>query len=104
MRAFTLDSFDTPPALREDLPTPAVAEDHLLVRVQASSVNPVDAFIAAGALKGMADHQFPSSWVATRWPPTTPWASVPMPPCWSSGPPAGWAASPCSWPPTPAPE
>lgn len=59
MRAFTLDSFDTPPGLREDLPTPGIANDQLLVRVQASSVNPVDAFIAAGALKGMAEYEFP---------------------------------------------
>jgi len=59
MRAFTLDSFDTPPGLREDLPTPQVGPDQLLVRVQASSVNPVDAFIAAGYLKAMAEHTFP---------------------------------------------
>jgi NADPH:quinone reductase len=59
MRAFTLDSSDTPPGLREDLPAPQVGPDQLLVRVQASSVNPVDAFIAAGYLKGMAEHEFP---------------------------------------------
>ena len=59
MRAFTLDSFDTSPGLREALPTPQVGDDHLLVRVQASSVNPVDAFIAAGYLKDMFPHEFP---------------------------------------------
>jgi NADPH2:quinone reductase len=59
MRAFTLDSSDTPPGLREDLPTPQVGPDQLLVRMQASSVNPVDAFIAAGYLKAMAEHEFP---------------------------------------------
>jgi NADPH:quinone reductase len=59
MRAFTLDSFDTPPGLREDLPTPEVGDGQLLVRVRASSVNPVDAFIAAGVLTGMAEHVFP---------------------------------------------
>jgi NADPH:quinone reductase len=59
MRAFTLDSFDAPPGLREDLPTPEVGDGQLLVRVRASSVNPVDAFIAAGVLKGMAEHVFP---------------------------------------------
>ena len=59
MRAFTLDSFDTPPGLREDLPSPEVGDDQLRVRVQASSVNPVDAFIAVGVLKGMAEHEFP---------------------------------------------
>jgi NADPH:quinone reductase-like Zn-dependent oxidoreductase len=35
MRAFTLDSFDTPPQLREDLPTPQAGPDQLLIRVQA---------------------------------------------------------------------
>jgi NADPH2:quinone reductase len=59
MRAFTLDSFDTPPGLREDLPAPQVGPGQLLVRVQASSVNPVDAFIAAGYLKAMAEHDLP---------------------------------------------
>ena len=59
MRAFTLDSFDSPPGLREDLPTPEVGPGQLLVRVRASSVNPVDAFIAGGVLKGMVEHEFP---------------------------------------------
>jgi NADPH:quinone reductase len=59
MRAFTLDSFDTPPGLCEDLPTPQVGPEQLLVRVQASSINPVDTFIAAGYLKTMAEHEFP---------------------------------------------
>ena len=59
MRAYTLDSFDTPPGLREDLPTPQAGPGQLLVRVQASSVNPVDAGIAAGYLKDMFPHEFP---------------------------------------------
>ena len=59
MRAFTLDSFDVPPGLRDDLPEPHPGDTELLVRVRASSVNPVDAFIAAGALKGMAEYAFP---------------------------------------------
>jgi NADPH2:quinone reductase len=59
MRAFTLDSFDAPPALRDDLPTPSPADDQVLVRVQASAVNPVDAGIAAGQLKDMIEHEFP---------------------------------------------
>ena len=60
MRAFTLDDFDTPPALR-DLPTsaPEPGEGELVVRVQASSANPVDNAIAAGMLKGMVEHDFP---------------------------------------------
>lgn len=59
MRAFTLDSFGAAPALRDDVPEPHVGDSELLVRVHASSVNPVDAFIAAGALKEMAEHEFP---------------------------------------------
>ena len=59
MRAYTLDSFDTPAGLREDLPAPQAGPAQLLVRVQASSVNPVDAGIAAGYLKDMFPHEFP---------------------------------------------
>jgi NADPH2:quinone reductase len=59
MRAFTLDSFGAQPGLRDDLPVPAPADDELLVRVHASSVNGVDVFIAVGALKEMAEHEFP---------------------------------------------
>jgi NADPH2:quinone reductase len=59
MRAFTLDGFDTAPALRDDFPEPRAADDQILVRVHASSVNPVDAFIAAGGLKEMAEYEFP---------------------------------------------
>jgi NADPH:quinone reductase len=59
MRAFTLDRFGARPALRDDIPEPHVGDDELLVRVHASSVNPVDVFIAAGAMKEMAEHEFP---------------------------------------------
>lgn len=59
MRAFTLDRFGSQPGLRDDLEEPAIADGDLLVRVHASSVNPVDAFIGAGALKEMAEHEFP---------------------------------------------
>ena len=59
MRAFTLDGFDAQPALRDDIPEPSVGNGELLIRVRASSVNPVDVFIASGALKEMAEHEFP---------------------------------------------
>jgi len=59
MRAFTLTGFDAPPALRDDLPAPTPAGSEVLVRVRASSVNPVDAAIVAGMLNGMVDHEFP---------------------------------------------
>lgn len=59
MRAFTLDSFGVEPGIRDDLPAPAPADDELLVRVHASSVNGVDVYIAAGGLKEMVEHEFP---------------------------------------------
>jgi len=59
MRAFSLDSFDSPPRLRDDLPEPHPADNQLLVRVSASSVNPADAAIAGGMLKEMIEHDFP---------------------------------------------
>jgi NADPH:quinone reductase-like Zn-dependent oxidoreductase len=61
MRAFTLDGFGAQPSLRDDIPEPHAGDGELLVRVHASSVNPVDVFIAAGALKEMAEHEFPVS-------------------------------------------
>jgi NADPH:quinone reductase-like Zn-dependent oxidoreductase len=59
MRAFILESFDAQPALRDDVPEPSVGDGEVLVRVRASSVNPVDVFIAAGGMKEMAEHEFP---------------------------------------------
>src|SRR5215210_5566044 len=58
MRAITLESFDSEPALQE-IPIPQIAPNEVLVRVQASSVNPVDGAIAAGMLKDMVEHEFP---------------------------------------------
>jgi NADPH2:quinone reductase len=59
VRGFALDGFDSPPRLRDDLPEPHPAADQLLVRVRASSVNPVDAAAAGGVLKEMLPHEFP---------------------------------------------
>jgi NADPH:quinone reductase-like Zn-dependent oxidoreductase len=59
VRAFVLDSFDSPPHLRDDLAEPAPLAGGLLVRVRASSVNPADAAVARGMLKEMAEHDFP---------------------------------------------
>jgi NADPH:quinone reductase-like Zn-dependent oxidoreductase len=56
MKAFTLDAFDAAPGPRDDLPEP---EGELIVRVEATSVNPVDAAIAGGLLRGMAEYAFP---------------------------------------------
>src|SRR5215212_2338658 len=60
MKAVTLDAFDAPPALREDLPAPTPAPNQVLVRVHASSANPADNAIAAGMLKQMGlEYEFP---------------------------------------------
>ena len=60
MKAVTLETFDTPPALRDDLPAPTPAANEVLVRVRASSVNPADSGIAAGMLKQMGvEYEFP---------------------------------------------
>src|SRR5215213_8984575 len=60
MQAVTLDTSETQPALREDLPEPTPADNEVLVRVQASSVNPVDNSIAAGMLAQMGvEYEYP---------------------------------------------
>jgi NADPH:quinone reductase len=60
MRAITLDGPDTAPALRDDLPEPTPADNEVLVRVHASSVNPVDNSIAAGLLAQMGvQYEYP---------------------------------------------
>src|SRR4051794_37746689 len=53
MNAVTLNEAGTSPALRTDLPAPTPGPCEVLVRVQASSVNPVDNSIAAGMLAQM---------------------------------------------------
>jgi NADPH2:quinone reductase len=60
MRAITLDQAEAPPVVHEDLPDPSAADNELLVRVQASSVNPVDSSIAAGMLAQMGiEYDYP---------------------------------------------
>jgi NADPH:quinone reductase len=59
MRALTLPSFDAPPSLRDDVAEPQPGDDDVLVRVHASSVNPVDVVIAAGGLRQYAEYEFP---------------------------------------------
>src|SRR4051794_13449661 len=60
MRAVTLDSSDTQPHLSEDLPEPTPADTEVLVRVHASSVNPVDNSIGAGLLAQMGvEYEYP---------------------------------------------
>jgi NADPH:quinone reductase len=60
MRAITLNEPDMQPAAREDLPAPTPTDNEVLVRVHASSVNPVDGSIAAGVLAGMGvEYEYP---------------------------------------------
>ena len=59
MKAIILSAPDTPPAVDEDFPAPTPAGNEVLVRVHASSANPVDNAIAAGMLIGMVEHEFP---------------------------------------------
>jgi NADPH:quinone reductase-like Zn-dependent oxidoreductase len=53
-----LESFEVGPTLQE-IPTPQVAPNEVLVRVHASSVNPVDNAIVFGMLKDFVEHEFP---------------------------------------------
>jgi NADPH:quinone reductase len=60
MKAVTVDSAESQPALREDLDAPTPDENEVLVRVHASSVNPVDNSIAAGMLAQMGvEYEYP---------------------------------------------
>ena len=60
MQAVTLDRPDAPPALSRDLTAPTPADNEVLVRVHASSVNPVDHSIAAGMLAQMGvEYEYP---------------------------------------------
>ena len=58
MHAITFDALDTPPRA-SDLPEPEAGPGEVLVRVRASSANPVDNAIAAGMLAQMVEHDFP---------------------------------------------
>lgn len=58
MRAVAVHDFESGPAVT-DLPAPEPAENELVVRMHASSVNGIDVYTAAGMLKGMLEHEFP---------------------------------------------
>ena len=58
MRAYVLEELDRPPA-HVDVPVPAIAENEVLVRVHASSVNPIDRAIIAGEVRSWMDYEFP---------------------------------------------
>jgi NADPH:quinone reductase len=59
MKAVTWNDAGAQPMLRDDLPAPTPCAAEVLVRVHASSVNPVDNAIAAGMVKDVVPHDFP---------------------------------------------
>ncbi|AXK31398.1 NADP-dependent oxidoreductase [Streptomyces armeniacus] len=60
MKAIVTDSYDGPDGLRlTDRPDPKVAPDHVLVRVRAAGVNPVDWKVAEGGLDPLFETHFP---------------------------------------------
>lgn len=59
MRAFVLEGFNAGPRLRDDLRVPEIGGGDVLIRVHASSINPVDVYGATGALQGLVEHEFP---------------------------------------------
>jgi NADPH:quinone reductase-like Zn-dependent oxidoreductase len=60
MRAMGIEEFGDPSAIRRlDVPDPPVGPDYVLIRVKAAGVNPVDAAIRGGSLRGAFPHLFP---------------------------------------------
>lgn len=60
MRAITYSRFGGPEVLElTEQPTPTVPPDSVLVRVRATSVNPVDYLVREGKLEGLMDAYFP---------------------------------------------
>jgi len=67
MKAMVIDQFGGPECFHEtELPNPKVKPGHVLIRVAASSVNPIDWKIRSGAVTAVAP-EFPAAflWVAT---------------------------------------
>lgn len=59
MKAVTIEHDAGAAALRADLQDPVPAEGEVLVRVRASSVNPIDGAVASGMLRPYAEHIYP---------------------------------------------
>jgi NADPH:quinone reductase-like Zn-dependent oxidoreductase len=58
MRAYILESLDRSPSIVE-VPEPSVGDDEVLVRVHATSVNPIDQAIASGGVSDWMEYEFP---------------------------------------------
>ena len=59
MKAYALTGFDRPPELVE-MPTPRPGPDEILIRVEATSVNPVDALVIGGFFRTVQQYRFPA--------------------------------------------
>ncbi len=60
MKAVRIHQYGGPEVLvYEDAPRPTIADDEVLVKVHAVSINPVDRFTRVGYLKGMVDFPLP---------------------------------------------
>jgi NADPH:quinone reductase-like Zn-dependent oxidoreductase len=60
MKAVRIHAYGGPEVLTyEDIPIPAIAEDEVLIRVQAAAINPVDWKIREGYLQGFIDYDLP---------------------------------------------
>jgi NADPH2:quinone reductase len=57
MRAYVITAPDAPPEFR-DVPTPAVGPSEVLVRIQASSINPVDSLVSGGYFSKVQEHHY----------------------------------------------
>ncbi len=63
MQSVIADSYGEPEVMQvEDIPVPGVGPNGLLVRIHASSVNPVDWKLRKGLLKPVIDVRFPVIW------------------------------------------
>jgi len=58
MRAFAIDRFEEPGAVRE-LPTPEPEEGEVLLHVRAAGMNAFDVAVAKGFIKDAMEHRFP---------------------------------------------
>lgn len=59
MRAYVLQGFDRPPTFA-DVPTPQIADDEVLIRVLATSVNPFDDQVSRGVFRDRLEYRFPA--------------------------------------------
>jgi NADPH:quinone reductase-like Zn-dependent oxidoreductase len=59
MLAYALTSLESPPELLE-VPRPTLGQDDVLIRVQVSSINPVDDLVATGFFRTVQEYRFPA--------------------------------------------